>query len=168
MGSVEDFHGKHGPEMVIHNGLVYFPDGATRDNSEGCRLMPPSEDPRERARCVLIFHKVTYELAAAKFRKNKERALALIEGTYEGIRENHIDHEAMAADLAKERKRVIALEKAWKTAEKLAAPPGERQSIRDLKKMMVRESDKRTALAESVKKLTIKEDVHEGDPDVCR
>ncbi|MFW6154880.1 MAG: hypothetical protein ACOC95_06655 [Planctomycetota bacterium] len=64
---IQEFDAKHGPEYVVWDHWVLFADGAKRENVSYGMSAEPHSDPHQRAKDILMFHKVRLQVAVQAF-----------------------------------------------------------------------------------------------------
>ena len=62
-----DFDERQNCEKILHNGYWLFSNGAVREGNTLGRLMGPPDDPRERARKIIVYYEVQKNRATMEF-----------------------------------------------------------------------------------------------------
>jgi hypothetical protein len=110
----EEFDKAHGGNGVVHDEIIYYADGATRENLHHGMQYDPPTDPLTRARNVRVYWEQHRHWARVKFTQLKHRlqaqAVSAARGTYTAPREVEI------VELEELQKRVKSLDKKWQEA----------------------------------------------------
>jgi hypothetical protein len=74
MNAIEKFHEVHG-ECVEHKGMLFFIDGACRENSTFGGMTEPPENEQQKAKAILLFWKIKLNYAVTRFDEKKQALL---------------------------------------------------------------------------------------------